>query len=62
MLSARQVSSLHNGGASGNHAVIELLLEARAAPNVQDVDGWTPLHFAARTNNVEARARPARCS
>ena len=42
--------------------MIELLLEARAAPNVQDVDGWTPLHFAARTNNVEARARPARCS
>lgn len=31
--------------------LVELLIEAKAAVNVQDTLGWTPLHFAAKQGN-----------
>ena len=33
--------------------VVKLLLEHGANPNIQDADGWTPLHFAVKSCHVD---------
>lgn len=38
---------------SSSLETVDKLLAAGAKTDVRDKDGWTPLHFAARFNNVE---------
>ncbi|KAK8735540.1 hypothetical protein OTU49_005432 [Cherax quadricarinatus] len=46
--------ALHVAAAKGYIKVMNLLLEAGAEINVQDLDGWTPLHAAAHWGQREA--------
>ncbi|CAM9264237.1 unnamed protein product, partial [Sphacelaria rigidula] len=41
---------LHLAAFEGSVDTVLLLLAAGAAVNTQDLDGWTPLHYAARNN------------
>ncbi|XP_046672494.1 protein phosphatase 1 regulatory subunit 12A-like isoform X3 [Homalodisca vitripennis] len=47
-------TALHVAAAKGYIKVMELLLQARADVDSQDVDGWTPLHAAAHWGQKEA--------
>ena len=37
--------------------MVECLLRNKANPSLQDVEGWTPLHIAATTNNYDLAAK-----
>jgi uncharacterized protein len=41
---------LHNATVEGDLASVNAMLRAGADPNVQDDNGWAPLHFAAQIN------------
>eukprot|EP01084_Bolivina_argentea_P230199 388323_1 len=43
---------LHHAAWSGRTAVIHKLIESHADVNARDKDQYTPLHYAARTNQV----------
>ena len=43
---------LHLVSYCGNEEIAKALLKHKADVNIQDVDGWTPLHYAAINNNV----------
>lgn len=45
---ARRVCLLHLAAFEGSVDTVLLLLAAGASINAQDLDGWTPLHYAAR--------------
>jgi len=47
-------TALHVSGAKGYIKVMGILLQAGAAVNAQDFDGWTPLHAAAHWAQREA--------
>lgn len=36
----------------GNHKIIKLIIDSGYDINVRDVNGWTPLHYAARKGNI----------
>lgn len=44
---AECVTPLHIASANGYHSVVAYLLKQRVSINLQDGDGWTPLHAAA---------------
>lgn len=46
------VTALHNAVVAGHYEVAKYLIEAGCDINVQDSDGWTPLHCAASCNNL----------
>lgn len=47
------VTALHNAVVAGHYEVAKYLIEAGCDINVQDSDGWTPLHCAASCNNLQ---------
>ena len=56
-----------NPGTPGQHAVVDLILQAGANPSVADSNGWTPLHTAGMAGHsdlarrlIEAGASPER--
>lgn len=46
------VTALHNAVVAGHYDVAKYLIEAGCDINVQDSNGWTPLHCAASINNL----------
>lgn len=46
------VTALHNAVVAGHYEIAKYLIEAGCDINVQDSDGWTPLHCAASCNNL----------
>lgn len=46
------VTALHNAVVAGHYEIAKYLIEAGCDVNVQDSDGWTPLHCAASCNNL----------
>lgn len=46
------VTALHNAVVAGHYEVAKYLINAGCDINVQDSDGWTPLHCAASCNNL----------
>ena len=44
-------------GTPEQHAAVDLILEARADPNVPDKDGWTPLHTAGMAGHTDLAHR-----
>lgn len=44
---------LHYASADADLPAVLDLLASGADPNIQDVDGWSPLHFSARANAAE---------
>lgn len=46
------VTALHNAVVAGHYEVAKYLIEAGCDINVQDSDGWTPLHCAASCNSL----------
>jgi uncharacterized protein len=52
-----KVQPLHSAAASRSTSTSRLLLEAGAAPDAQQKDGYTPLHEAALHADVELKAR-----
>lgn len=46
------VTALHNASVAGHYEVAKYLIEAGCDINIQDADGWTPLHCAASCNNL----------
>ena len=50
------VRPIHSASAVGDHASVRALLEAGANPNVTQEGGYTPLHTAAHSDDVELAA------
>ena len=48
------MTALMHASAAGSGDAVCALLEAGASVNAQDVDGWSPLHFAAHHGKVES--------
>jgi ankyrin repeat protein len=44
---AERVTPLHIASANGYQTVVEYLLKQHVSINLQDSDGWTPIHAAA---------------
>ena len=47
-------SALHVAAAKGYMKVMNLLIQAGMEVNIQDYDGWTPMHAAARSGFTDA--------
>ncbi len=47
------VTPLHSAAAAGHAAIVKLLLDHGASPNVRGQGGFTPLHAAAQNGDVE---------
>jgi ankyrin repeat protein len=50
---AENSTTLHLGTRSGHLEVVKYLLETGESSSAQDINGWTPLHFAVWNNQLE---------
>lgn len=50
----RGSTALHRAAAIGSQPLLKMLADARAAVNVRDTDGWTPLHHALAEGHGDA--------
>lgn len=54
----KEIKFLFNGTNEGKHVeILEKLLELGADPNASDIDGYTPLHHAAKPENYPIRRK-----
>ena len=49
-----KLTPLHRAAAEGHGEIVEMLLQAAAAPNARDYGGSTPLHAAARGGHTDS--------
>ena len=52
-LSPLGIAAIHHACLEGELEMVACLLQHNADPSLQDIEGWTPLHIAAATNNYE---------
>ena len=51
------IAPIHHACLEEDLDMVECLLEHDADPSLQDIEGWTPLHIAAATNNHQLAVR-----
>ena len=51
------LAAIHYACLEGQLEMVECLLRNKANPSLQDVEGWTPLHIAATTDNYDLAAK-----
>jgi ankyrin repeat protein len=49
-----RIHAIHEAAKAGNHQIIELLIHRGSEIDLQNNDGWTPLHFASDGGHVES--------